>query len=96
MRHAHAIIAALGMVCAGCGSHPPIAAPVPAPSGLVTVYPHGIDELASPDRDMFARNFLHELGHCWSLRDWKQTPADRDLWTAAIASDPRRCWRRIA
>ena len=58
-----------------------------APSGEVTIYPHGIDELHDPDPDVFTRNWMHELGHCWTLHDWGATPATQDAWVAAIKSD---------
>ncbi len=58
-------------------------------SGKVTVYPHGIDELSDPDGDVFARNLMHELGHSWTLREWAATPAAKDAWLRAIASDRR-------
>jgi hypothetical protein len=56
-------------------------------TGNVTIYPHGIAELADPDG--FVRNFMHELGHTWSLAAWKADPAARQRWLAAIASDPK-------
>jgi len=58
-------------------------------SGKITVYPHGIDELSDPDGDVFARNLMHELGHAWTLREWSTTPAAKDAWLRAIASDRR-------
>ena len=60
-----------------------------APSGKVTIFPHGIDELKDSDRDVFVRNLLHELGHAWSLHDWKERPAAAETWMAAIKSDRR-------
>ena len=66
-----------------------VAAMGAAPSGKVTVYPHGIDELSDADGDVFARNLMHELGHSWTLREWKTTPAAKDAWLRAIASDRR-------
>jgi hypothetical protein len=58
-----------------------------APSGKVTIFPHGIDELTNPDHDVFVRNLFHELGHAWSLHDWKESPAAGVAWIAAIKSD---------
>jgi hypothetical protein len=57
-------------------------------SGTVTIFPHGLSRLTSPDRDAFARNLLHELGHCWSLRAWRDEPAAQRAWLAAMARDP--------
>ena len=58
-------------------------------SGRITIYPHGIDQLALPDgEDVFVRNLMHELGHCWSLADWTRQPSDQEAWVRAIASDP--------
>jgi hypothetical protein len=37
-------------------------------TGNITIYPHGVDELADPDG--FVRNLMHELGHTWSLAAW--------------------------
>jgi len=66
-----------------------VAAMGAAPSGTVTIFPHGIDELSDADRDVFARNLMHELGHSWTMREWKATPAAKDAWLRAIASDRR-------
>ena len=57
-------------------------------SGRVTIYPHGFEQLRAPDgEDVFTRNLMHELGHCWSLRDWAKEPAGQQAWLRAIASD---------
>jgi hypothetical protein len=53
--------------------------------GNITIYPHGIDELADPDG--FVRNLLHELGHTWSLRAWHENHLTYVAWLTAIASD---------
>jgi hypothetical protein len=58
-----------------------------APSGEITIYPHGIAELHDPDPDVLTRNWMHELGHCWTLHDWGATPAAQAAWVAAIESD---------
>ena len=55
-------------------------------SGDITIYPHGIAELA--DEDVFVRNVMHELGHVWSQQAWNADPAARRTWLDAIASDP--------
>jgi hypothetical protein len=53
--------------------------------GEITIYPHGIDELADPDG--FVRNLLHELGHTWSLRAWHDDRGTYVAWLAAIDTD---------
>ena len=53
--------------------------------GDITIYPHGIDELADPDG--FVRNFMHELGHTWSLAAWRADPAAEARWLAAMRAD---------
>jgi hypothetical protein len=56
-------------------------------SGKVVIYPHGLEQLRSRGSDVFVRGLMHELGHCWSLRDWAKTPSAKDAWLGAIASD---------
>jgi hypothetical protein len=66
---------------------PVLAAMGATASGRVSIYPHGIDQLRLPDGDVFVRNLMHELGHCWSLREWSVRPSARAAWLAAMASD---------
>jgi hypothetical protein len=54
--------------------------------GDITIYPYGIAELR--DEDFFVKNFMHELGHAWSRRAWKDDPASEKAWRDAVASDP--------
>jgi hypothetical protein len=56
-------------------------------SGTVVIYPHGLERLHTAGGDVFVRNLMHELGHCWSLRDWARDPAAKDAWLDAIARD---------
>jgi hypothetical protein len=66
---------------------PVLAGMTTAPTGKVTIYPHGLEELADPDHDVFVRNLMHELGHAWSLHDWKAAPESANAWIAAIRGD---------
>lgn len=54
--------------------------------GDVTIYPYGLAELR--DEDFFVKNLMHELGHAWSRRAWRDDPASAQAWRDAIASDP--------
>ena len=66
---------------------PVLAAMGAVASGRISIFPHGIAQLRLPDGDVFVRNLMHELGHCWSLRDWALAPAGKEAWMNAITSD---------
>jgi hypothetical protein len=57
-----------------------------AVTGEITIFPTGIAELR--DEDFFVKNLLHELGHAWSLRAWRDDRTSAQAWRDAIASDP--------
>jgi hypothetical protein len=55
-------------------------------AGDITIYPYGIAELR--DEDFFVKNLMHELGHVWSRRAWRDDPVSQQAWRDAIARDP--------
>jgi len=58
-----------------------------AGSGWVFIYPHAFERPTDTNDDGFVRGLMHELGHCWSLRDWSCVPTSKEAWRDAIASD---------
>ena len=54
--------------------------------GEIEIYPYGLLELR--DESFFVKNLLHEIGHAWSLRAWRDDSRALSAWLAAIAKDP--------